>query len=232
MPNRADLAIDSLVRLRRAERLADLTVREDILPVREFLEDLLGPTVRPADAARSLGISQPALNRWMDKGDVATVVTPEGRREIPLTELLELVEDVDEMRAEGVQRPVARVIRDRQRRALETIDLDRIFPERKRSHRAAELRSLAYHRVVADRLDDLLVERARRRLDRWREADRIHPRWADEWGDVLSRSLSEIGKVISADTAHARSLRQTSPFAGVLNEHERRQLVRSVEGRL
>ncbi len=232
MPSRTDPAFESLLRLRRVERLADSTVREDVAPVREFLEDLVGPTVRPADGARLLGISQPALSRWLDKGDVATVVTPEGRREIPLSELLELVEDVDGMREEGVQRPVARVIHDRRRRALETIDLDRIFPKKKRSHRAAELQALAYHRVVAERLDDLLVEKARRRVDRWREAGRIHPRWGDEWEDVLSGSLTEIGRVISADTAHARSLRQTSPFAGVLNEHERRRLVRSVEERL
>ncbi len=231
MSNTTDRAIECLLRLRRAERVAGSPVREDIAPVREFLEELLGPTVRPAHAARLLGISQPALSRWLDQGDVASVVTPEGRREIPLSELLDLVEDVVEVRDAGAQRPVARVIHDRQRRALETIDLDRIFPDRKRSHRSAELQSLAYHRVVADRLDDQLVERARRRLDRWREAGQIHPRWADEWGDVLSKSLSEIGGVISADSAHARSLRQTSPFAGALNEQERRRLVRFVEGR-
>lgn len=224
--------MESLLRLRRAERLADPIVREDVVPVRELLEELLGPTVRPADGARLLGISQPALNRWMDKGDVATVVTPEGRREIPLSELLGLAEDVHEMRDEGVQRPVARVIRDRQRRAVETIDLDRLFPERKRGHRAAELQSLAYHRVVAERLDGLVVERARRRLQRWRDAGRIHPQWGDEWGDVLSKPLEEIARVISADTPQARSLRQTSPFAGALNEHERRRLVRTVEERL
>ena len=232
MPTRTEQALESLMHLRRAGRHADPTVREDVVPAREFLEDLVGPTVRPADGARLLGISQPALHRWMEKGDVATVMTPEGRREIPLSELLDLVEEVGTLREEGAKRPVARVIRDRERRARETIDLRRIFPERKRGHRAAELQSLAYHRVVADRLDDRSIERARRRLERWRKEDRIHPHWADEWEDVLSKSPSEIGRVISADTARARSLRQTSPFAGVLNEHERRRLVRSVEERL
>lgn len=232
MADRTDTTIESIARLRRVERLTDSTVREDIASVREFLEEILGPTVRPAHGARLLGISQPALNRWMDKGDVATVTTPDGRREIPLTELLELAEEVDQRRDEGVQRPVMRVIRDRHRRSLESIDLDRVFPDRRRGHRVAELQALAYHRVVADRLNDHLIHTARRRLDRWRKEKRIHPRWADEWESLLSKSLPQIARAISADTPRARSLRQTSPFAGVLSEQERRRLVRAVEERL
>ncbi|MEX2612795.1 MAG: hypothetical protein WD380_04390, partial [Gaiellaceae bacterium] len=213
-----DMPIENIVRLRRAERLSDLPVREDIASVREFLEDLVGPTVRPAQAARLLGLSQPALSHWMDKREVATVTTPEGRREIPLSELLELVEEVDQVRGEGVGRPVARVIRDRHRQAVEAIDLDRVLPRRGRGHRKAELQALAYHRVVADRLDEHLIDMARQRLRHWREEDRIHPRWADEWEGILSMPRPGIAKAISADDRHARALRQTSPFAGVLNE--------------
>jgi hypothetical protein len=223
--------IDNIVRLRRAERLADPLVRDEIAPAREFLEDFLGPAVRPSQAARLLGISQPSLTRWMEAGAIATVTTPEGRREIPLSELLDLVEEVHRMREHGSKRPVARVIRDRERRAQESVDLDRVLPRRKRGHRSAELQALAYHRVVADRLSDELVRRALRRLHRWRHENRIHPRWADEWEAVLSRPLSQIARAISADTPNARSLRQTSPFAGVLNEQERRRLVRAVEQR-
>ena len=40
-----------------------------------------------------------------------------------------------------------------------------------------------------------------------------------------------VAKTISADTAHARELRQTSPFAGVLSEPERRRLTRAVQER-
>lgn len=231
-PSQKDMTIENIVRLRRAERLADLAVREDIASVRKFLEGVVGSTVRPAQAARLLGISQPALNHWMDKREIATVTTPEGRREIPLSELLELVEEVDQVREEGVGRPVARVIRDRHRRAVEAIDLDRVFPRRGRGHRAAELQALAYHRVVAGRLDEQLIDGARQRLRRWREEDRIHPRWADEWETVLSMPPPRIAKAISADDPHARALRQTSPFAGVLSEHERRRLLRAVEERL
>ncbi len=90
MPNDAAStreAIESILRLRRAEKRADDEARREIAAARQYLEDLVGPTVRPADAARALMITQPALMRWMEKGEVSTVTTPQGRREIPLAEL-------------------------------------------------------------------------------------------------------------------------------------------------
>jgi hypothetical protein len=72
------------------------------------------------------------------------------------------------------------------------------------------LHALAYHRVVANRLDEMLVRDARRRLERWEKEGRIDPRWAREWEQILA-------------------LRQSSPFAGSLTEHERRRIVQAVE---
>lgn len=224
-------AIESILRLRRSERLADPGLRGDIAAAREFLEGLIGPTVRPATAARLLRISQPALLRWVDKGEISAVMSPEGRRVIPLSELVELLEDVERVRNETGARPLARVVRERRRRSDEAIDLDRLLPRRRRGHRTAELQSLAYHRLVAERLDEHVVDEARRRVRRWRGEGRAHPRWIDEWERVLAMSLPRIAKVIGADTARARALRQTSPFAGVLTEHERRRLVTAVEER-
>jgi hypothetical protein len=76
-----------------------------------------------------------------------------------------------------------------------------------------------------------LVSNARRRLRRWRESNRVHPRWLDEWDRLLKMPQSRIAKTLSADTPHARQLRQTSPFAGVLSEQERRLLAEAVEQR-
>jgi hypothetical protein len=225
-------ALKTIGRLRRAERSAAPGVRGEIVSGREFVQDLVGPTVRPADAARLLGVSQPALIRWTDKGDIATVLTPDGRREIPTSELVELFDELERSREAGGKRPLGRVIRERHRRSAETIDLDRLLPRpRPRGHRTAELQSLAYHRLVAERLDEHIVDDARRRLRSWRRDGRIHPRWADAWESVLNRSLPEISKAISADTSRARQLGQTSPFAGVLTEQERRRLLRAVEER-
>lgn len=229
-PNASE-AIENILRLRRAERIADRDLRAEIASTREFLEDMVGPTVRPAEASRLLGVSQPALNRWTEKGDVSLVVTPEGRREIPLSELVELLDEVEQLGDEAGGRPLAKVIRERERSA-EAIDLDRLLPPRRhRSHRTAEVHALAYHRLVGERLDEHRVEQARRRLRRWRANGRIHPRWADEWERILGLPLTRIAKAISADTTRARELRQTSPFAGALTEQERRRLVRAVEER-
>ncbi len=225
-------ALTSVLRLRRAARNAPPHLREEILPVLEFLEGIVGPTVRPADAARLLGISQPALKRWLDSGDISTVTTPRGRREIPLSELLDLLEELEQVREEAGSRPLTRVIRERRRHAQESIDLDRLLPRRnRRTHRVPELQALVYHRAIAERLDDQIVDDARRRLRRWSRSGRIDPRWSDEWDRILAMPLPEIQSAISADSKRARELRQTSPFAGILTEQERRRLVKAVEER-
>jgi hypothetical protein len=225
-------AFENILRLRRAARTANPQLRAEIAPVLEFLEDIAGQTVRPADAARLLGISQPALKRWLDGGEISAVTTPRGRREIPLSEFLDLLEEVEDVRGEAGGRPLTRVIRERERRADESIDLQRLIPRRsRRTHRTAELQALAYHRLIAERLDDEIADEARARLSRWRREGRIHPRWSDEWERILALPLPEIRKAISADTKRASELRQTSPFAGMLTEQERQRLVKAVEDR-
>jgi hypothetical protein len=222
----------NIVRLRRAERRVDPRVRDEIARTREFLETLVGPTIRPAEAARLLGISQPALSRWTEQGEISTVITPEGRREVPTSELIELFDEVEQRRDASGNRPIAPVIRERRRRSAEAIDIDKLLPpRRRRGHRTAELQALAYHRLVAERLDDEVVDEARRRLRRWRQDGRIHERWADEWERILTMPLPRIARAISANTPRARELRQTSPFAGVLTEQERRRLRQAVEER-
>jgi hypothetical protein len=222
----------NLMRLRRASRLTDGEVGHELVAIEEDLVRLVGSTVRPADAARLLGISEPGLKRWLDKREVASVLTPAGRREIPLIELIELLEEVEHARGEGIARPLTYVIRRRRREANEKIDVDRLLPRSSsRTHREAELQALAYHRLVAERLDGRSVARARRQLEQRKKAGRIDERWASEWERILSGSLDDIREVIRADTPRAAELRQTSPFAGVLNEQERRSLTAAVAAR-
>jgi excisionase family DNA binding protein len=210
----------------------DTESREHLLAVREFLSKLAGPTLRPAEVARLLGVSRPALKRWLDGGEISSVTTPQGRREVPLTEVIDLVRSAREEKEAGAGRPLAQVMRERQRRAEEAIDLQRLVPRRQpRTHRVPELHSLAYHRLVAERLSPKLVDDARQRLNRWRDEGRIDPRWAERWEAILTLPLPDIARRISSDGPRARELRQTSPFAGALNEHERRLLGRAVEER-
>ena len=226
-------AIDHAVRLRAIEAEVEPRFRADIAAAREFIEDTVGPTVQAATSARLLGVSQTALNRWLKKGDIASVATPEGRREIPLDELLELLGEMERLGVIGTGRPLAAVMRERSRAARDDRDLERLLPPRKgRTHRTAEWQALAYHRLVAERLDDRLAEEARRRLSRWLVEDRIHPSWAEEWQRVLALPLPQLRKAISVDTPRARQLRQTSPFTGVLDERERRRLAEAVHRRV
>jgi DNA-binding transcriptional MerR regulator len=224
--------IEEILRLRRTEDLADPQVRGELRSVREFLEEIAGQTVSRAQAARLLGVSQTALDRWITKGEITAVVTPSGRREIPLSELLGLLEEIAQL-GDRSGRPLASVLRERRRRSSDDVDLDRLIPRRgRRGHRVAELQALAYHRLIAERLTDGVVDDARRRLRRWRSEGRVDPRWAAEWERILELPRSRIAKKISADTKPARELRQTSPFAGALTEQERRRLLRAVEERV
>lgn len=234
VPLRKAEAITNLVRLSRVQRSLERPERDDVAAVGEYLRELIGPTVRPSEVARLLGVSHAALNRWLASGDIATVLTPGGRREVPLSEVVNLLTELDGLEgAERSGRPLSRVIRARKRRAEDTIDVDRLLPRRRpRGHRLAELRSLAYHRLVAERLDEELVAEASRRVARWRESGRLHPVWAERWSEVLRKPVPDIARTISADTQRSSELRQTSPFAGVLNEQERSRLVRGVQERL
>ena len=225
-------AIRSILGLLRAERTVDPQTRAELSSARQVLEDLVGPSVKPADAARFLGVTQPAVHRWLEKGEISTVRTPEGRREIPLSEFINLLDEVERARKEGALRPLARVLRERGRQSVESVDIDRLLPRRRRGHRAAELHSLAYHRLIGERLDDELIRNADRRLRRWIRDDRIDPRWAAEWERILALPPAKVAKAIAADSPKARQLRQSSPFAGVLTPQERRRLGSAVEGRV
>lgn len=225
--------VDNVVRLRRAERVSPAT--DDLASVRADLERRIGRTVPRAMAARRLGISQTALDRWISRGDIPAVVTPRGRREVPLAALLDLIEDIERYKQEKPNdpHPLAAVLQERCERA-QRLEPEFILPTRYRrtkgrhGHREAELRSLAYHRVLALRLDSRLVAEARSRVRRWEHEARIHPRYAQEWSRVLSWPLPRIKRLISQDSQRARDLRQNSPFAGVLDERERQRVLESL----
>ncbi|HEY8639779.1 MAG TPA: hypothetical protein VIL53_04660 [Solirubrobacterales bacterium] len=220
---------ENIIRLRRAERE---TPNPELPPVREELERELGETVSKHLAAQLLGVSHTALNRWIDAGYVPLVTTREGRKQVPVSALLELFERVNEERSAGRRRlhtlePVMSEARARAQRMRPDSVLTG-EPEERDRHRISELRSLAYHRAIARRLRRPMVEEAQRRLRRWMSAGRIDPRHAKAWEDVFKQPVSEIRKLISADTPSGRDLRQNSPFAGLLSEPERRKILEKV----
>jgi hypothetical protein len=224
-------AIESIIALAAAERTSPPDAVTHIRSVRERLESSLGGTVRASEAARLLAVSPPSLKRWLDSGDVPAVLTREGRREIPIADLVELASETYELRQQGHKRALSAAIRDRREHAQE-LDVDVLLPSRRaRTHRQAELQSLAYHRVFADRLTPEIVDAARRKVARWESEGKLDPRWADEWRRLLNGPLPAIQKTIRSDSPRSRELRQTSPLLGVVTEHERRRIIDVVESR-
>lgn len=228
--------VSDVVRLRKAERDASATARRDIGAVQADLESMIGATVSRALAARLLGVSQTALERWIDTGEIPVLIAPSGRREVPLHALVGLVELVWERRLAKPQdrHPLGSVLRERRIEAARLtaspllIANDRADSDRS-GHRRAELHSLAYHRAVARRLNETIVREAEHRLARWSAQGRIDPRYAGQWREILAQPRPQIGRLIGEDSPQMRDLRQSSPFAGTLSEPERKHAYAAVD---
>jgi hypothetical protein len=219
----------NIARLRRVEKEAPSA---DVAIVREDLEAQLGGTVSRNLSASLLGVSHTALNNWIAAGDVATVISASGRREVPIPVLLELQERVAHERQAGRRKlhllePSMTEARRRAERMRPRASVSR-SPRRDDSHRSAELRSLAYHRAVAPRLRRPAIDEAQRKLRRWQQEGKIDRRHAKAWEEVFAMSMTGIRKAITADDERGRDLRQNSPLAGLLSDPERRRILESV----
>lgn len=218
---------ENIVRLRRVGR--ELPGNADVSAVRRALESELGETVSRRLAARMLGVSHTALDRWIKAGDLPLVYSAQGRVEVPVPALLDLYESVEADRAGGDRRHVLAPTMVRRRNAAQSLDLRLFQQDTERSgHERARARSLAYHRAIARRLRKPMVEEARHVLFRWRAQGRIDERYAERWEQLLSQPLPEICTALVDESEDNDDLRQNSPFAGLLSEPERRRIVREV----
>ena len=95
-------------------------------------------------------------------------------------------------------------------------------------HRLAEARSLAYHAVVAQRLDTAVLVRASAQLSRFRAKRLVGERYLLEWEALLSGPKEALLERVRADDEAARALRQTTPLAGVVSPTKRRDIWRAV----
>jgi hypothetical protein len=101
-------------------------------------------------------------------------------------------------------------------------------------HELAEARSLAYHREIAMRLvaEPAMIATARKRIGEWTTNRRCHADYLAQWRSILSRSIDEIAAAIIDESETGRSLRQSTPFAGMLDPRERWQIWRETRARL
>lgn len=95
---------------------------------------------------------------------------------------------------------------------------------------ADQVRSLLFAHVVAGRLvlePEATLARARANLERMLAADvRGSVRQGlTEWRALLERPLTEILSALTSPSPRSRDLRQNTPFAGLLSEEERQQVL-------
>jgi hypothetical protein len=223
--DRREQLFHDLVRLRRVGRR--LPGDPDVAAIRLDVESELGETVSRRLAARVLGVSHTALDRWIRGGDLPVVYSATGRVEVPVPGLLDLYEQVELDRREGNRRYPLTPAMKRQRKAARDLRIEHDTQGRG-GHDRARARSRAYHAAVAKRLRKPMVDEARHVLFRWREQSRIDPRYADRWEGVLSQPLPEIRRALLDESDAGDDLRQNSPFAGALSEPERRRILREV----
>ena len=89
-------------------------------------------------------------------------------------------------------------------------------------HKLAAERSLALHRVIARRLvrDPAVLENARQRVKYWLAETPDRP-FAREWRRILAGDAESVAAFLGDRSELAEELRQSSPFAGVLDARER-----------
>lgn len=97
-------------------------------------------------------------------------------------------------------------------------------------HHLAELRSLALHGAIAERLEtgSASLEAAAARVAQWRRDGSVASFYADAWAEALGQSLSQVCGLLRDRGERATALRQVSPFAGYLDARERWAIWRTV----
>lgn len=100
-------------------------------------------------------------------------------------------------------------------------------------HRLAELRSLAFHRAVAEKIrtDETVIQRARSKAEEWQTASGRSSGAAHEWCELLAGSVDSICAFLVEESERAMRLRQSTPFAGAIDPRERWRIWREVRER-
>lgn len=100
-------------------------------------------------------------------------------------------------------------------------------PESYSDHMHLDARSLALHALVARKLlsDPTLMDQAQNNLERWKsQTPHALPSYFGEWEQVLTRRPEEVAGFLVSMHPDATRLRQSSPFATLLEPEERNRV--------
>jgi hypothetical protein len=100
-------------------------------------------------------------------------------------------------------------------------------------HSRLDERSLAMHQLIAGKVqaDPALLDKARENVRRWQEANGTASPALAEWAQILAAPVSQIVALLAERSERATRLRQSSPFAGILTQAERRAIYESYSAR-
>jgi hypothetical protein len=123
-----------------------------------------------------------------------------------------------------------------------SVEVERLVAELQRQHEhaapvgheLAEARSLAIHRLVAERLrrEPRLVEVALHQVATWAAEGKMRPAYADAWRELLEGPFEALLAVLSDRGDRAAALRQCTPFVGVIDQQTRLRIWRQERERL
>ena len=93
-------------------------------------------------------------------------------------------------------------------------------------HSRLDERSLAMHQLIAAKVqaDPALLDRARQNVRRWQASDGSPKLALAEWEQILDGPINQVAQFLAERSERATRLRQSSPFAGILTEAERRTI--------
>ncbi|WP_242392874.1 hypothetical protein [Anaeromyxobacter oryzisoli] len=99
-----------------------------------------------------------------------------------------------------------------------------------RTHGEIDARSLALHRLVAEKVrhEPALFAKAQATLARWLgECTPRERRYLEEWQRAFQQGMQTALALAEEDSERGRTLRQSSPFAGVIAPRERFAFLRA-----
>jgi len=103
-----------------------------------------------------------------------------------------------------------------------------------KDHRLIDERSLAFSRLIADKLraNPAGIQHARDNLERWlRECSERSRPALFEWRQLLDGPVEDLLSFLTSREERAVRLRQSSPFAGILTSEERWAILRDFQAR-